>query len=127
MTEGLGQVAFTTIEAVDKYFKERRTTPDGKVLSADDYQFLCLDGTRMPVTRRACDWSRRPSNVFVIRKGKGKVIVVKVKREGGRVLAVIQQHLLLVVRPPSPTKQYIHSTSRVGLATHTCTNGANGF
>lgn len=68
LLDGAGQVAFTTIDAVDKFFRERASA----VNLIEDYQFLCLDGSRMPVTRRACEWSRRPSNTFIIRKGKGK-------------------------------------------------------
>lgn len=68
LLDGAGQVAFTTIDAVDKFFRERASA----VNLIENYQFLCLDGSRMPVTRRACEWSRRPSNTFIIRKGKGK-------------------------------------------------------
>jgi hypothetical protein len=28
----------------------------------------------MPITRRACEWARRPTNTFVIRKGRGEII-----------------------------------------------------
>ncbi len=67
LLEGQGQVAFTTIEAAENYFRQR---PEEK----DNYQFLCLDGSRMPITRRACEWARRPTNTFVIRRGKGEII-----------------------------------------------------
>ena len=65
LLEGQGQIAFTTIEAADSYFKSRAE-------ERDNYQFLCLDGSRMPITRRACEWARRPTNAFVIRKGRGQ-------------------------------------------------------
>ncbi|XP_054160591.1 transferrin-like [Oppia nitens] len=65
LLEGQGEVAFTSIETADSYFKSR---PELK----DSYQFLCLDGSRMPITRRACEWARRPTNAFVIRKGRAR-------------------------------------------------------
>ncbi|CAG2113100.1 unnamed protein product, partial [Medioppia subpectinata] len=69
LMEGEGQVAFTTIETTEHYFKTR---PEER----DNYQFLCLDGSRMPITRRACEWARKPTNAFVIRKGRvyGRVL-----------------------------------------------------
>jgi len=60
---GRGEVAFTTIETAVEYFGRR---PDER----DHYGLLCLDGSRMAITSRGCDWAKHPTNAFVIRKGR---------------------------------------------------------
>lgn len=68
MTEGQGQLAFVSIESVDLYFRNRPA-------EREQFQFLCLDGSRMKIDAKtnenACEWAKQPSNVFVIKKGKG--------------------------------------------------------
>lgn len=60
---GRGEVAFTTIETAIDYFNRR---PEER----DHYELLCLDGSRMAVTTRGCDWAKHPTNTFVIRKSR---------------------------------------------------------
>lgn len=69
LVEGRGEVAFTTIDTAVQYFARR---PEER----DQYELLCLDGSRMPITTRGCDWAKHPTNTFVIRKGRGTVLVL---------------------------------------------------
>lgn len=65
LVEGRGEVAFTTIDTAVMYFDRR---PEER----DHYELLCLDGSRMAISSRGCDWAKHPTNTFVIRKGRGK-------------------------------------------------------
>lgn len=58
---GFGQVAFTTSKSVEKFLNSNRF--DQRIL--DNYHYLCLDGTKLPLTSRACEWAHKPTNVFV--------------------------------------------------------------
>ena len=69
---GRGEVAFTTIESAVEYFGRR---PEER----EHYEFLCLDGSRMAITSRGCDWAKHPTNTFVIRKGRGENVVLRLK------------------------------------------------
>lgn len=65
MTEGHGEIAFTTIEVAVKYFQQRSSI-------AGMFEFLCLDGTRMAITSRGCHWAKHTTNAFVIRSGRDR-------------------------------------------------------
>ncbi|KAH9415000.1 Mfi2p [Dermatophagoides pteronyssinus] len=65
MTEGLGEIAFTTIEMAVDYFAQR-------TIMSSMYEFLCMDGTRMAITSRGCHWAKHPTNAFVIRSGRDR-------------------------------------------------------
>ena len=49
--------------------------------SPNDYEYLCEDGTKVPITERACTWAQRPWQAYM---GNGditnKVELIKVKR-----------------------------------------------
>lgn len=60
---GRGEVAFSTIENAVEYFARR---PEER----EHYELLCLDGMRMAITSRGCDWAKHPTNTFVIRKNR---------------------------------------------------------
>lgn len=62
---GRGEVAFTTIESALDYFSRR---PEER----EHYELLCLDGIRMAINSRGCEWAKHPTNTFVIRKNRGK-------------------------------------------------------
>lgn len=64
---GRGEVAFSTIENAVEYFARR---PEER----EHYELLCLDGMRMAITSRGCDWAKHPTNTFVIRKNRGKLL-----------------------------------------------------
>lgn len=58
MAEGQGDVAFTKVIFVNKYFGlSANNTAQG---NAADFEYLCEDGTRKPVTGPACSWAARP-------------------------------------------------------------------
>uniref|UniRef100_T1KT44 Transferrin-like domain-containing protein n=1 Tax=Tetranychus urticae TaxID=32264 RepID=T1KT44_TETUR len=61
LLDGRGQVAFTTIEATVQLFG--KLSPD----LIEEYQFLCPNGAREKINYNACDWGKRPNNVWVIR------------------------------------------------------------
>jgi hypothetical protein len=65
LVEGDGDVAFTSVSAVNSYFDAHPRK------SRDDYLLLCLDGSSELIGADSCDWGTRPGNAFVIRKGKG--------------------------------------------------------
>ncbi|XP_059615126.1 transferrin [Phlebotomus argentipes] len=64
LVENGGDVAFTKVIFVNKYFglpvgNNPAAPPTGSA-SPDDYEYLCEDGSRRPVTGRACSWAQRP-------------------------------------------------------------------
>lgn len=58
VAEGKGDVAFTKVIWVNKYFGMwPNTTAQG---NPDDFEYLCEDGTRKTVKGPACSWAARP-------------------------------------------------------------------
>ncbi|OTF71130.1 transferrin-like protein, partial [Euroglyphus maynei] len=57
LTEGIGEIAFTTVETAVEYFAQRS-------LMSNMYEFLCLDGSRMAITSRGCYWAKHSTNAF---------------------------------------------------------------
>lgn len=66
VVNGDGDVAFTTLDAINDFFKFNPRK------NRDDYGVLCLDGSTEPITTDACDWGVKPSNAFVIKKGRSE-------------------------------------------------------
>ena len=62
------EVAFTTVDIATDFFSRR---PEER----EQFEFLCLDGSRMAITSRGCDWAKHPTNSFVIRKGRGLLLL----------------------------------------------------
>lgn len=64
LVENGGDVAFTKVIFVNKYFGlpvgNNPAAPATGTANADDYEYLCEDGSRRPVTGRACTWAQRP-------------------------------------------------------------------
>ncbi|XP_055681544.1 transferrin [Lutzomyia longipalpis] len=64
LVENGGDVAFTKVIFVNKYFGlpvgNNPAAPATGTANPDDYEYLCEDGSRRPVTGRACSWAQRP-------------------------------------------------------------------
>ncbi|XP_055712352.1 transferrin [Phlebotomus papatasi] len=64
LVENGGDVAFTKVIFVNKYFGlpvgNNPAAPATGTANANDYEYLCEDGSRRPVTGRACTWAQRP-------------------------------------------------------------------
>ena len=58
---GYGQVAFTTSKTTERFLSADRL--DRRLIS--NYNYLCLDGTRLPLDSKPCEWAHKPTNVFV--------------------------------------------------------------
>lgn len=58
---GYGQVAFTTSKTVERFLTADRL--DRRLVS--NYVYLCLDGTKLPLDGKPCEWAHKPTNVFV--------------------------------------------------------------
>lgn len=58
---GYGEVAFTSTRSVERYLASDRF--DRRTLS--NYKYLCLDGSKLALDGRACEWAHKPTNVFV--------------------------------------------------------------
>ncbi|XP_067641456.1 transferrin [Eurosta solidaginis] len=69
LDKGKGEVAFTKVQFIKKYFGLKPgTTAEG---DPSEFEYLCEDGTRRPITGPACSWAQRPwsgyiSNVDVV-------------------------------------------------------------
>lgn len=58
MAAGNGDVAFTKVLFVNKYFGiSANNTPQG---NPDDFEYLCEDGSRKGIREAACSWAARP-------------------------------------------------------------------
>ncbi|KAH8303889.1 hypothetical protein KR018_008315 [Drosophila ironensis] len=62
LDKGQGEVAFTKVQYIKKYFGLPGAAPDSPPAEGDAQQFeyLCEDGTRRPITGPACSWAQRP-------------------------------------------------------------------
>ncbi|KAH8416768.1 hypothetical protein KR222_003699, partial [Zaprionus bogoriensis] len=61
LDQGQGQVAFTKVQYIKKYFglTGSPTAPKAEG-NPDEFEYLCEDGTRRPITGPACSWAQRP-------------------------------------------------------------------
>lgn len=66
LDKGQGDVAFTKVQFIKKYFglTGSPTAPpaEGK---PEDFEYLCEDGTRRPITGPACSWAQRPWSGYI--------------------------------------------------------------
>ncbi|EDW07176.1 transferrin [Drosophila mojavensis] len=66
LDKGQGEVAFTKVQYIKKYFG---LTGDATAPAAEgkpeDFEYLCEDGTRRPVTGPACSWAQRPWSGYI--------------------------------------------------------------
>ncbi|ODM93913.1 Transferrin [Orchesella cincta] len=63
LTENEGDVAWTKMDAVVKFFKLKDTTP---LTITNEYELLCWDGSTLPLTTdKPCSWAKRPWKAFV--------------------------------------------------------------
>nr|AAM46784.3 transferrin [Glossina morsitans morsitans] len=63
LDKGKGDVAFTKVQFIKKYFGMiPGTTAEG---DASEFEYLCEDGTRRPITGPACSWAQRPWTGYV--------------------------------------------------------------
>lgn len=61
--ENGGDIAFTKVNFVRRFFGLPVGNSPAKTVAEanpDDYEYLCEDGSRRPVTGRACSWASRP-------------------------------------------------------------------
>ncbi|XP_017492396.1 PREDICTED: transferrin-like, partial [Rhagoletis zephyria] len=63
LDKGKGEVAFTKVQYIKKYFG---LTP-GSTAEGDpsEFEYLCEDGSRRPVTGPACSWAQRPWTGYI--------------------------------------------------------------
>ncbi|CRL03704.1 CLUMA_CG016424, isoform A [Clunio marinus] len=69
LAENGGDVAFTKVIYVRKYFglpighaTKSLTEPQA---DPNDYEYLCEDGSKVPVTGKACSWAARPWQAYI--------------------------------------------------------------
>lgn len=64
LTENEGDVAWTKLDAVEKFFKLKEPNP---LDISGEYGFLCWDGSHVPLTsHNPCSWAKRPWKAFVV-------------------------------------------------------------
>nr|AAC77913.1 transferrin precursor [Drosophila silvestris] len=66
LDKGSGEVAFSKVQYIKKYFgltgSADAPAAEGK---AEDFEYLCEDGTRRPITGPACSWAQRPWSGYI--------------------------------------------------------------
>ncbi|XP_075156344.1 transferrin-like [Haematobia irritans] len=63
LDKGQGDVAFTKVHFVKKYFGLiPSTTAEG---NPAEFEYLCEDGSRRPITEAACSWAQRPWTGYI--------------------------------------------------------------
>ncbi|EDW82176.1 uncharacterized protein Dwil_GK25660 [Drosophila willistoni] len=67
LDKGQGEVAFTKVQFIKKYFalpgsSSPETPAEG---NPDNFEYLCEDGTRRPITGPACSWAQRPWSGYI--------------------------------------------------------------
>nr|AIA24538.1 transferrin 1 [Bactrocera dorsalis] len=63
LDKGKGEVAFTKVQYIKKYFGlTPGATPEG---DPSEFEYLCEDGSRRPVTGPACSWAQRPWTGYI--------------------------------------------------------------
>jgi len=63
LVENGGEVAFTKVIFVRRFFGlpiNNKVSQAEAQANPDDYEYLCEDGTRKPITGPACTWAQRP-------------------------------------------------------------------
>lgn len=63
LDKGRGEVAFTKVQFIKKYFGlaggDGTSSPPAEG-NPEEFEYLCEDGTRKPITGPACSWAQRP-------------------------------------------------------------------
>ncbi|XP_076359104.1 LOW QUALITY PROTEIN: transferrin-like [Tachypleus tridentatus] len=91
-------IAFTTVEATEKFFKNRKTL-------ANKYEYLCLNSTTDQILNtNPCYWARIPSNAFV-----GIPVSDEEKNRLVRVLQQIFTRYTILRRPPWGHEAFVSS------------------
>ncbi|XP_075158793.1 transferrin-like [Haematobia irritans] len=63
LDKGKGEVAFTKVQYIKKYFGlVPGTTAEG---DPSNFEYLCEDGSRRPITGPACSWAQRPWTGYI--------------------------------------------------------------
>ncbi|KNC25845.1 hypothetical protein FF38_08124 [Lucilia cuprina] len=63
LDKGKGEVAFTKVQFIKKYFGMiPGTTAEG---DPSEFEYLCEDGSRRPITGPACSWAQRPWTGYI--------------------------------------------------------------
>ncbi|XP_036318323.1 transferrin-like [Rhagoletis pomonella] len=63
LDKGKGEVAFTKVQYIKKYFGlAPGSTAEG---DPSEFEYLCEDGSRRPVTGPACSWAQRPWTGYI--------------------------------------------------------------
>ncbi|KAG5677326.1 hypothetical protein PVAND_007094 [Polypedilum vanderplanki] len=75
LVENGGDVAFTKVIFVRKYFglpigHATKSQTEAQA-NANDFEYLCEDGTKVPITEKACSWAQRPWQAYM---GNGDII-----------------------------------------------------
>ncbi|KAH8362425.1 hypothetical protein KR200_007051 [Drosophila serrata] len=67
LDKGQGEVAFSKVQYIKKYFGLPGAGPDAPKAEGnpDDFEYLCEDGTRRPITGPACSWAQRPWSGYI--------------------------------------------------------------
>ncbi|XP_016986614.1 transferrin [Drosophila rhopaloa] len=67
LDKGQGEVAFSKVQYIKKYFGLPGAGPDAPPAEGnpDGFEYLCEDGTRRPVTGPACSWAQRPWSGYI--------------------------------------------------------------
>uniref|UniRef100_A0A6G1SFP3 Transferrin n=1 Tax=Aceria tosichella TaxID=561515 RepID=A0A6G1SFP3_9ACAR len=68
---GYGQVAFTTSKTVERFLLSDKLDRLERRLM-NNYVYLCLDGTKVPLDGKPCEWAHKPTNVFVTAGSRDK-------------------------------------------------------
>lgn len=58
---GDGQVAFTTARAIERFLSRDRI----EQRLVNNFAYLCLNGSKLSLESRPCEWAHKPTNVFV--------------------------------------------------------------
>ncbi|KAL5276167.1 MFI2 family protein [Megaselia abdita] len=65
LDKGEGDVAFTKTFFVKKYFMPHPESSKAAEGNPENYEYLCEDGSRLPITGPACSWAQRPWKGYI--------------------------------------------------------------
>jgi len=67
LDKGQGEVAFSKVQYIKKYFGLPGAGPDAPPAEGnpENFEYLCEDGTRRPITGPACSWAQRPWSGYI--------------------------------------------------------------
>ncbi|XP_017156518.1 transferrin [Drosophila miranda] len=67
LDKGQGEVAFTKVQYIKKYFGLPGAAPGAAPAegNAAEFEYLCEDGTRRSITGPACSWAQRPWSGYI--------------------------------------------------------------